>query len=281
VRLSDLIGIPAGEISKVADTIPKIYGESYPNVKNNIESIKSTINDEEEKFRKTLTDGLREFNSLAKKGNITGKEAFILFSSFGFPLDITVELAKERGVSIDTSGFSDELKNHQELSRTGAIQKFKGGLADTSENSIKYHTATHLLNAALKFVLGAQIEQRGSNITSERLRFDFSHPQKLTEEEKQLVENTVNSKINENLTVTSEEMPLEKAREIGAVGVFGEKYGDVVKVYSIGNKDKSTFFSREICGGPHVENTGTLGKFKILKEEAVSSGVRRIKAVLE
>jgi alanyl-tRNA synthetase len=281
VRYADLIGIEPGGIAQVADLVPPVYGDAYPNISTEIEQIKAVITEEEQKFRKTLSAGLKEFTRLEKTGNISGIDAFTLFSTFGFPIDLTLELAKERSLAVDLDSFNEELRKHQDLSRAGATQKFKGGLADTSENSVKYHTATHLLNAALKKVLGPQVSQKGSNITSERLRFDFVHDAKMTDEQKKQVEDLVNEKIKANLPVTWEEMPLEKAREIGAVGVFGEKYGETVKVYSIGNRETGEFFSQEICGGPHVEHTGVLGHFKIAKEEAVSAGVRRIKATLE
>ncbi len=279
VRFADTLGLAPGDIVKVAAAVPGIYAESYPEIGQHIEHIQHILQEEELKFRKTLTSGLKEFSRLAATGTLTGKDAFTLLSSFGFPVDLTAELAKEQGIVVDLNAFEAEAKKHQELSRVGAEQKFKGGLADTSEMSLKYHTATHLLNAALKSVLGAHVEQKGSNITSERLRFDFSHDAKMTDAQKTQVENLVNQKIQENLAVTSEEMPLTQARHNGATGVFGEKYADVVRVYSISNGSDSTF-SQEICGGPHVQETGMLGEFKIIKEEAVSAGVRRIKAVL-
>ncbi len=278
VRFADTLGFASGDILKIAETVPEIYDGAYENIPAQIDHIKNTLSEEEQKFRKTLTSGLKEFSRLAAAGEITGKDAFTLLSSFGFPIDLTMEIAKEQGIKIDLASFEEESKKHQALSRSGAEQKFKGGLADTSEMSLKYHTATHLLNAALKKVLGPHVEQKGSNITPERLRFDFAHPEKMTDEQKKQVEDIVNEKIQANLPVIFQEMPLTKAREIGATGVFGEKYADVVKVYSMGTENN--YFSQEICGGPHVTNTGTLGHFKIAKEEAVSAGVRRIKAVL-
>jgi len=281
VRFADTLGLKPSDILEVAAVVPSIYGNAYENIQTEFDRIKQTLAEEEQKFRKTLEAGLKEFSRLAKDGNISAKDAFSLFSSFGFPIDLTTELAKEQGITIDAAALEEEMKKHQALSRSGAEQKFKGGLADTSEQSLKYHTATHLLNAALKKVLGEQVSQKGSNITPERLRFDFVHSAKMTDEEKKRVEDLVNQQIQAKLDVWFEEMPLEKAREINAVGVFGEKYADVVKVYTMGNRATGEFFSREICGGPHVENTGTLGTFKIAKEEAVSAGVRRIKAILE
>jgi alanyl-tRNA synthetase len=194
---------------------------------------------------------------------------------------MTLELAKEKGKTVDVEGFKKAFDEHRELSRAGAEKKFKGGLADTSEISTKYHTATHLLNAALRKVLGSHVFQKGSNITAERLRFDFSHPQKMTPEQIKQVEDLVNEQIKKDLPVTMEEMSLEEAKKLGAIGVFEQKYGERVKVYTIGNPKTGEVFSREICGGPHVLRTGELGHFKIKKEEAVSAGVRRIKAVLE
>jgi len=219
---------------------------------------------------------------------ISGKQAFKLYDTYGFPLEMTQELANENGLTVDVAGFEEAFKNHQDLSRVGAEQKFKGGLADTGETSTKYHTATHLLHAALRKVLGAHVEQRGSNITSERLRFDFSHPEKLTEEQKKQVEDLVNYAIDKDYHVSFAEMSVAEAKAKGAMGLFADKYGAQVKVYSVGDPEapadahtNSLAFSREICGGPHVEHTGVLGKFKIIKEEAVSSGIRRIKAILE
>lgn len=294
VRFGDILGLAPSEILQVAEVVPTMYGDIYPHISltnGKFEEIKKVLAEEEQKFRKTLVAGLKEFNRLAEVAQsapnrtISSKDVFNLFTSFGFPVDLTTELAKERGIVLDLAALENELKIHQELSRAGSEQKFKGGLADTSEQSLKYHTATHLLNAALKTVLGPHVEQKGSNITPERLRFDFAHTAKMTDDEKKRVEDLINEKIAEKLDVTCEEMPLEKAREIGATGVFGEKYADVVKVYSIGKKSadgkSNIYFSQEICGGPHVENTNVLGRFKIAKEEAVSAGVRRIKAVLE
>ncbi len=285
IRFADTLGLNPGEILEVAKIVPKIYGEDYE-IGPKLDYILSVISEEEQKFRKTLTTGLKEFSTLAKiakesgENKISGKDAFVLFSSFGFPIDLTIEIAREQGIEIDLPAFNEEIKKHQDLSRTGAEQKFKGGLADTSEMSVKYHTATHMLNAALRKVVGDSVSQKGSNITPERLRFDFNSPEKLTGAQKKAVEDLVNQKIAEDLPVAFEEMSLEKARELGAIGVFGEKYADTVRVYTIGN-EQTGIFSREICGGPHVEHTGVLGHFKIAKEEAVSAGVRRIKATLE
>ncbi len=230
------------------------------------------ILEEEMKFRVTLRQGLKEFEK--------GVNAFTLFSSYGFPLELTLELAKEKGIEIDVEKFNEEFKKHQSLSRSGAEKKFKGGLADTSEMSVKYHTATHLLHQALHEVLGEGVMQKGSNITPERLRFDFSYGAKMTDEEKKKVEEIVNQKIKENLPVQKVVMSKAEAEKTGARHFFGEKYGDQVSVYFIG-KDMESAFSKEFCGGPHVENIGNLGIFKIQKEEAISQGIRRIKAILK
>jgi len=267
-----------GSISTLTRLVGDIYESAYPEVKNHIGVIRQEIETEVEKFGKTLSQGIKQFEKISHT-NISGKDAFILFSSYGFPFEITKELAKEKGIEIDEVSFNEELLTHQEKSRTATAGKFKGGLAGHGEMETKYHTATHLLNTALRKMLGRHVGQKGSNINSERLRFDFSHGEKLTSEQKEQVENDVNEAIKADLPVSYVEMSLEEARALGAVGVFGEKYPDIVKVYTIGNSVKP--WSREICGGPHVEHTGILGTFKIAKEEAVSQGVRRIKAVLE
>ena len=233
---------------------------------------------EKDKFIKTLAHGEREFQKEIKKlgdnKKIPGQVVFKLYDTYGFPPEVTKELAKENGYEIDLEEFEELFKKHQEKSRLGAEQKFKGGLADQSENTIAYHTATHLLNAALKVILGPDTHQRGSNITAERMRFDFNCDHKLTDEEKQKTEELVNKWIKEELPVTVETMKKEDAVKSGAECMFIEKYPDEVTVYSIGD------VSKELCGGPHVKNTRELGRFKIKKEESSSSGVRRIKAVL-
>ncbi|MFA6486391.1 MAG: alanine--tRNA ligase-related protein, partial [Candidatus Magasanikbacteria bacterium] len=243
------------------------------------------------KFRNTLEQGIKQFSHLTKSADLTivsAKDAFDLYQSFGFPVEMTMELAQENGMIVDIAGFSDEMKNHQDLSRAGAEQKFKGGLADHGEVSVKYHTATHLLHAALRSVLGDHVQQRGSNINAERLRFDFSHPEKMTDEQKKRVEELVNNAIIHDYPITFAEMSVVDAKTLGAMGLFEDKYGTKVKVYSVGDPliipsatNNSLTFSKEICGGPHIERTGLLGKFRIIKEEAVSAGVRRIKAVLQ
>ena len=262
----------AGEISALTGIVADTYEDQYPDVKEKIDVVRQEIKKESDKFEQTLVKGLKQLEKIS--GNISGLDAFTLFSTYGFPIEMTVEIAKERGLSVDTEGYQKELLFHQEKSKTAQSGKFKGGLGGHSEQELKYHTATHLLNAALRQVLGDHIEQKGSNINTERLRFDFSHPEKMTDEQKKEVEDLVNKWIGENLPVSFEETGVEDAKKSGAIGVFGEKYGEKVKVYSIGD------ISIEICGGPHVENTGVLGEFKIKKEEASSAGVRRIKAVL-
>lgn len=261
-------------LKEIIDVVVNKYGEVYQNIKNKHEEIVQIIEEEQEKFEKTISQGLKEFEKITDD-TISGEKAFILFSTYGFPYELTEELAEGAGKQIDKEGFLKEKEKHQDVSRKGSEQKFKGGLADTSEMSVKYHTTTHLLHQALKDVLGDSVQQKGSNITPERLRFDFSHPQKMTDEEKKRVEDLVNEKIKAALPVTYEDIPQEEAQKRGAIGLFEEKYGDKVRVYKVGD------YSLEYCGGPHVENTKDLGVFKIKKEEAVSAGVRRIKAVLE
>jgi alanyl-tRNA synthetase len=278
IRHADKLGIKEGSLSTFASIVAEKYKGVYDNVNTNLFAIASEIQKEEAKFRETLASGMKMFEKISKN-TISGKDAFVLFSTHGFPLDITVELAAEKGIKVDKKEFEEEYKKHQELSRAGSDKKFKGGLGGLSEIETRYHTTTHLLNAALRRVLGEHVYQRGSNITPERLRFDFPNATKLTEEEKKRVEDIVNDKIKAALPISSEELPLEEARESGAMGVFGEKYPDVVTVYVIGEQDD--YFSKEICGGPHVKNTSELGRFRIQKEEAVAAGIRRIKAVLE
>ncbi|KND47612.1 MAG: alanine--tRNA ligase [Parcubacteria bacterium C7867-006] len=260
------------EISSLVNIISDKYEASYPEIKQNLTSVTQKIEEEVNKFTKTLEDGIKQFEK--------GIDPFVLFTTYGFPIEITKELAKERGTVIDEEKFNEEFKKHQELSRAGSEQKFKGGLAGTGEVETKYHTATHLLHQALRDVLGESVQQKGSNITTERLRFDFAFERKMTDEEKKKVEDIVNEKIQLNLPVKKEVMKKEEAEKTGALHFFGEKYPDEVNVYYIGDSLDSAY-SKEFCGGPHVENTGVLGRFKIAKEEAVSAGVRRIKAVLE
>ena len=269
------------ELPRLIDISIDSLKEMYPELINNKETIKSVIVEEKNKFMKTLKNGEREFEKVVNRAKNVNKDeidtdiVFKLYETYGFPPEMTVELAKEQGLKVNMEDFDKLFKEHQNKSRLGSEAKFKGGLADQSEKSIMYHTATHLLHKALKIVLGDHVNQKGSNITEERLRFDFSHPQKVTKEELQRVEDIVNEQIEKDLQVVCEEMSLEDAKASGAIGLFENKYGEKVKVYTIGD------FSKEICGGPHVTNTGKLGHFKIKKEEASSAGVRRIKAILE
>ncbi len=280
IRYGRQLGIGEGLWTKeIAKIVAHDYAGVYPDLPKNIDRVIEQLNEEETKFKKTLEQGLKEFEKLSQQKNITGQEAFNLYQTYGFPVEMTEELAAERGIDVDQAGYRAELEKHQALSRTASAGMFKGGLADASEATTKYHTAAHLLLAALRKVLGNHVIQKGSNITAERLRFDFSHKEKMTEEEKTQVENLVNQAIKQDLPVICEEMTLEEAKARGAHGIFDAKYGERVTVYIIGN-DK-VCFSKEICGGPHVKNTGVLGHFKITKEESSSAGVRRIKAILE
>lgn len=279
VRYADILEIGHGMLSELVPVIAEKYQGVYDSVFEKEGLIVKEIWEEEERFRLTLEKGYKELRRLLESGSVSGVDAFVLFSTYGFPFEMTAEIAEERNICIDKAEFDIEFKKHQELSRAGAEHKFKGGLADTSEMSVKYHTATHLLNQALRMVLGDHVAQRGSNITAERLRFDFAHDAKMTDEQKLAVEEIVNQKIKDALPVTYEDVPVDEARRRGAMGVFGDKYGAVVRIYQIG--DDAHRFSLEFCGGPHVENTKDLGNFRILKEEACSAGIRRIKAVLE
>ena len=269
------------ELSNLIDLNIDVLKEMYPELVENREIIKQVIIEEKDKFMKTLSHGEKEFEKAilkAKQENkttIDGQTIFKLYETYGFPPEITADLAREQGFEIDLTEFDKLFKEHQDKSRLGSEQKFKGGLAEQNEKTIAYHTATHLLHKALQIVLGEHAKQKGSNITTERLRFDFSHPDKMTPEQIKQVEDLVNEQIARDLTVTCEEMTLEEARKSGAMGLFENKYGEKVKVYTIGD------FSKEICGGPHVSHTGELGHFKIKKEESSSAGVRRIKAILE
>lgn len=267
-------------ISVFVDTLISIYEKAYPELVEKKDYIKKVLNEECAKFAEALAQGMKEFERLAKNGKISAADAFTLFSSYGLPIDVSKSLAEEKGISIDLEGFEAEFKKHQSLSRAGAEQKFKGGLADSNDPIVvRYHTATHLLHQALHDVLGDGVEQKGSNITAERLRFDFSHSQKMTDEEKKRVEDIVNEKIGKAIPVQQITLPKAEAEKTGARHFFGDKYGDEVSVYFIGS-DIASAYSKEFCGGPHVQNTKELGKFRIQKEEAISQGVRRIKAIL-
>lgn len=261
---------------KIASLIISKYARYYKELTENENTVYEVLKNEKEKFNRTLEKGLKEFNKvISKSNNIDGINAFHLYDTYGFPIELTIELANENNVTVDEKGFNEKFKEHQNLSRTASAGQFKGGLAGDSETETKYHTATHLLNAALKITVNGDVHQKGSNITDERMRFDFSCDHKLTTEEIKNTEDLVNKWIKESLPVTVEEMPKEKAVEIGAEHMFIEKYPDIVTVYFIGD------VSKEICMGPHVKNTSELGNFKIVKEESSSAGVRRIKAILE
>lgn len=281
VRHMNKLQISLDELVTLIDLNVENLKEMYPSLEINKETIKTVIIEEKDKFVKTLVKGEKEFEKevgqvKAQGENIVpGKVVFRLYDTYGFPPEVTEELAAESGMSIDKKEFEKLFKEHQEKSRAGSEQKFKGGLASTGEIETKYHTATHLLNAALKQVLGSHVHQRGSNITAERMRFDFSHPTKMTDEEKKATEDLVNEWIKEAIPVEHLEMKKDDAIKMGAEAMFIEKYGDIVSVYKIGDK------SIELCGGPHVHNTSELGHFKIKKEESSSSGVRRIKAILD
>ena len=277
VRHLRKLEIEFGELEFIANVMVDSIKHMYPEVDENRKVIIEELLKEKDKFVTTLEKGEKEF--LKHIDNVCGEEipaelVFRLYDTYGFPPEMTEELASEYGKTIDMKGFKDLFAKHQELSRAGSTQKFKGGMAEQNETTIAYHTATHLLHKALQIVLGEHATQSGSNITEERLRFDFKHPEKVTKEQLEEVERIVNEQIQKDLVVTWEEMSLEDAQKSGAMGLFAAKYGDVVKVYTIGD------FSKEICGGPHVERTGNMGTFKIKKEEASSAGVRRIKAVL-
>ena len=267
------------------------YASAYPELgtEEMYKTITDTIWEEEKQFAKTLAQGMKEFEKMSS-GNISDEQAYMLFTTYGFPFEMTQELALERGLSVDEAGFKTLMQKHSDLSRSGAEQKFKGGLADTSEATTRLHTTHHLLLKALQIVLGDHVKQRGSNITGERLRIDFSHPEKMTDEQKQEVERIVNERIKEHLPMIRSTMPKEEAEKLNAQHEFGAKYPDVVSVYSLGpvgaSEESPQFdraFSIEFCGGPHVSNTEEIekgGVFKIQKEEAVAAGIRRIKGVL-
>ncbi|MCQ2379761.1 MAG: alanine--tRNA ligase [Victivallaceae bacterium] len=282
IREGRKLGIEGAFTSRIAKVVIAQFGEFYQELVRNEASIVEELDREEGQFAATLDRGTKEFQKLIDRvpafvANkvISGKNAFNLYETYGFPIELTVEMAKEQNFTVDMKGYEEALKKHQEQSRAGAEQKFKGGLADHSEATARLHSATHLMQAALRKVLGNHVEQRGSNITPERLRFDFCHPDKVTPEQLAEVERLVNEAIDRDLEITCTEMALEDAKATGAMAIFTEKYNDRVKVYRMGD------VSCEICGGPHAHRTGELGHFRILKEESSSRGVRRIKAVLE
>ncbi len=279
VRYAKLLGIETGYAGTLAELVIDNYSHVYPELAHNRTTILAELTAEELRFEKTLTSGQREFDKIAdaliahQQTTLSGRTAFKLYDTYGFPLEFTEELAQERGLAVDRAGYDQAFEKHQELSKQGG-NTFKGGLADNTLVTTRLHTATHLLHKALQIVLGEHATQKGSNITPERLRFDFTHPDKMTPEQIQQVEDLVNEQIKRNLPVTVETMSIEAAREGGATALFAAKYGEQVKVYAAGD------FSREVCGGPHAETTGELGGFKIKKEESSSAGVRRIKAVI-
>ncbi len=279
IRFGTTIGLKAGDYSAVAAVVVDLYKDVYPELNAARDKIIFEIDEEQARFSRTLENGIKEFEKLCKflqSDVIPGKSAFRLYDTYGFPLEMTIEMAKERGFKVDVDGFNARFEEHKNLSHAGAEQRFKGGLADTGEQTARLHTATHLMHRALKEVLNDEnVNQRGSNITPERLRFDFSFGRALTPEEIKAVEDKVNAAIKADVPVTCEEMTVDEAKAAGAVGLFTSKYGEKVKVYTMGK------YSKEICGGPHASRTGELGHFKILKEQSSSAGVRRIKAVLE
>ncbi len=280
VRHGKKLGIDKPFLTDLADTVIDNFKGPYPELEANADKVRTELAAEEKKFSDTLRKGEAEFEKLLPnlmknpRKEIPGRVAFRLYDTFGFPIELTEELAAENGFSVDKDGFKEAEKKHQELSRTQNAGTFKGGLAEQSEITTKYHTATHLLHQALKNVLGDHVAQKGSNITADRMRFDFSHPVPMTKEEIRQVEDIVNEQIQRDLPVTMEIMDLEEAKKSGATALFGEKYESKVKVYTIGD------FSKEVCGGPHVEHTGLIGTFKIQKEQSSSAGVRRIRAVI-
>lgn len=293
IRHCKSLDIPAGHLGDIAEEYINFFKGDYPEFEKNHDRIINELNKEEDKFLHTLDAGEREFKKVIAgierkrefmlksdpnavvENEINGKSAFRLYDTFGFPIELTVEMAKEYNYSVDVDGFNKAYEEHKELARTTSAGKFKGGLSDNSEINVRYHTATHLMLCSLQALIDPKIIQKGCNITAERVRFDFSFDRKLTDEEVKAVEDRVNKAIAENIDVIREEMPIEDARKKGAMGIFDNKYGEIVSVYTIPN------YSCEICGGPHVENTGKIGKFKIVKQEASSAGVRRIKAIIE
>jgi len=281
VRFGKQLGLETGFSKQIAETIIENYRAAYPELDSNRNHIMRELVQEEEKFEKTLANGMGELDKILGKlvehnqTQLSGRVAFRLYDTCGFPLEFTEEICTERGIAIDREGFDKAFEKHKAVSKQGGDKAFKGGLADNSEATTALHTATHLLHKALQTVLGDHVKQKGSNITAARLRFDFQHPAKMTDEEKQQVEDMINDVIAKDMPVTMETMTIEAAKEAGAMALFSGKYGEQVKVYTIGD------FSKEVCGGPHVEQTGTLGRFRIKKEGSSSAGVRRIKAVLE
>jgi alanyl-tRNA synthetase len=286
IRHARLLGIKGNFCKSVAEIAISVMGSVYPEVEKNKERIYSELEKEEEKFSTALENGTKvlekklSFLDKAPAKILNEKGAFDLYQSFGFPIEMTKEMCAEKGFSVDEVGFENLLKEHQDLSRKGAEQKFKGGLADASEATTKLHTAAHLTLAALKEIINPNTEQKGANITAERLRFDFNSDRKLEENELRKIEDWVNNAIKDDCTISMDILSLEDAKKIGAHGTFTSKYGEQVKVYTVKGKS-GKIYSKEICGGPHVESTQNIGHYKIIKEESSSAGVRRIKAVLE
>lgn len=277
VRYASTLEMDSDNLVEISKAYIEQYKDIYPELVQNAEKVTTELKKEIDKFQKTLQQGLGELEKVlkfVKDGKLNGKTAFRLYDTFGFPIEMTVELAKEKGFTVDMEGYKQAEEKHKQASKAGAEQKFAGGLADNQETTTNLHTAAHLMLAGLRKLFGENTNQRGSNITAERLRFDFNLDRKMEADEIKKVEDYVNEAIQNKVPVVMEEMPIEKAREIGATGIFDNKYGDVVKVYTIGE------YSKEICGGPHAKNTGDLGTFKIVKEQSSSSGVRRIKAIL-
>jgi alanyl-tRNA synthetase len=275
IHSADRLGVDQGFMSSLAEIVIDMFKDLYGEVKRNKEFIMNNLTAEEAKFRKTLSKAIRRFEKIYKEtGTITGENAFLLFTSFGLPLEMTRDLAEEKGIKIDMDEFTKQFEEHREISRTATQGKFKGGLAEHSDEIVKLHTATHLLQEALRRVLGDEVTQNGSNITEERLRFDFTFSRKLTPEEIEEVERIVNDIINQNLEVTQQFLPYDDAIKKGALAFFKENYGETVSVYSVGD------FSMELCGGPHVERTGSLGKFKIGKQKKIGAGIVRIRATV-
>jgi len=269
------LGAPKHAMSEIAKTVIENYKDPYFELETNAAQIVEALDREEELFAKTLENGLKIARKFIEANDLTAENVFHLYDTYGFPFEFTTELAAEHGIKTDRAAFDKLFARHQEKSRAGAEQKFKGGLADNSEETTRLHTAAHLAHAALRKVLGDSVYQRGANITAERLRFDFSLDRKMTPEEIAEVEKLVNEAIDAKLPVTKTEMTVREAKASGAIGIFDDKYESLVFVYEMSGA------SREICGGPHVENTGELGRFKIQKEESIAAGVRRIKAVLK
>ena len=276
VRFAAGLNLSEGFTTVLAKTVGELLVTAYPHIMHQQRIIASTLLAEEQKFKRTLSHGLQEFDQMVSKNKrISGKDAFLLYESYGFPVEITSELATEKGISIDLEGFSEEKQRHQNVSRKGLDKKFKGGLADQSEQTIKLHTATHLLHQALRDILGTHVQQKGSNITAERLRFDFSHTERVTDEQVKQIEKIVNEKITLDLPVSKKVTTYNEAIAEGALAFFGERYPEKVNVYTIGD------YSKEICGGPHIEHTQQLGRFSIQKEQSAGSGLRRMYAILE